>query len=359
MGDGIEISNSEFKKAVRGAELYYKSQMKAGATSFGDDEISKSIFSQLDANNNGILEREEIYKAYELHYNLGEQNPEPSFFENVINNVANKFKGLTYVVFSGSKYGPEFNEERNSGASVNGKVDNNFKQGRIGDCWILASILAKISTPEGLKEVNDMLSVDEKGNVTVTIDNKKYTYTPEDLKEYPEYSFGDMDVRALELAIEEHWGKTIKQGGYVHNFDNFKALEGFDKSIAQDRLLTFPISLDEALDILAKNHDKSSGQSYSVVGAITGDPKGLEGINVINENGEKLPVVSPHAYAIIDYDDDYVYLNNPHSGTEKLKITHEDFRKAFTDFSYSKNGIKVFKMEMMKLDMPENTNPFS
>ena len=89
----------------------------------------------------------------------------------------------------------------------NGKIDEDFKQGNTGDCWLLASIKAISSRPKGLRILNDSIKVNNDGSVTVTLKgvNKTYTISKEELESNIQLSRGDGDIRALEIAVNKYF----------------------------------------------------------------------------------------------------------------------------------------------------------
>lgn len=90
---------------------------------------------------------------------------------------------------------------------ANGKIDKDFKQGDIGDCWLISSIMALALQPKGKKILEDSIQTHEDGSVTVTLKgvNKSYTFSSAEINGNNNLSVGDMDVRAIEMAIDNYF----------------------------------------------------------------------------------------------------------------------------------------------------------
>ena len=106
---------------------------------------------------------------------------------------------------------------------VNGEIDQDFKQGQIGDCVLLASLYSLSSTQKGQDIIKDAIKINynEKGelesyDVYFRGYDKTYSITHEELKEADQlkykfsegeanhhYSTGDDDVLLMELAYQK------------------------------------------------------------------------------------------------------------------------------------------------------------
>ena len=83
-----------------------------------------------------------------------------------------------------------------------------YQRETMSDCWFLSPLKAMCKDKDFLKKINDMISVNkEKGvikSVTVTLHGKDYAIDYDNLKGANEYATGDMDVRALEMALNQY-----------------------------------------------------------------------------------------------------------------------------------------------------------
>mgnify|MGYP001809650567 CR=1 FL=1 len=105
---------------------------------------------------------------------------------------------------------------------INGKIENFEQSTSVGDCWALAGIKALSNTSEGAKVIKETISKDGNGNVTVKLKgvNEAYTFSIENIiKAQERLSKGDCDVTALEMALEEHRKKVLKNGNYNRALD--------------------------------------------------------------------------------------------------------------------------------------------
>jgi len=331
----MSINNNPFNaKILANMNTNYSTLIKSGATGIGNDAMSKSIFSKLDIDQNGTLSQMEI------------DNAMPSL-QDIFKEAVTSFKDIASYLFGGEKTENDTPETVPDNTNKpenqpNGKIDKDFKQGATGDCWLLAGIAAKASTPEGLEDLNKMLSVDDKGNVTVEIEGKQYKFSKEALESNKELSTGDLDVRALEAAVRSirnesqnntpsSWtgDKNVLNGGTINEMFHFlsfgKEGGGNTEWHSMDK------DSDLAIDILKHNNTPDAlGKKAMVAGTGNND---ISNLKAFDENNNPVELVNHHAYAAIKADEEYVYLKNPHDTSQTLKMSHEDFKSAFTDFA--------------------------
>ena len=102
---------------------------------------------------------------------------------------------------------------------ANGKIDATFYQGHVKDCWLLSAIKSLSLNPKGLEMLEDLISLDDKGNVTVQLKGVKRTYTisKEELEGANEFAQGDLDIRAIELAVNKYLHENGDHGGNKYN----------------------------------------------------------------------------------------------------------------------------------------------
>ena len=96
-----------------------------------------------------------------------------------------------------------------------------FKQGKLGDCWFLAQLMAYVSTPEGENNIRKRIKTNSDGTYTVTLQHpnlrfqkkeEKYTVTKQEIENRAknrDLSSGDIDVQILEIAFERYLKKHL------------------------------------------------------------------------------------------------------------------------------------------------------
>lgn len=224
-------------------------------------------------------------------------------------------------------------KEQNTVYPANGKIDSKFKQGVYArDCWIISMVRSLSINPKGQEMLEDIMSIDENGNVTVKLKGvgKKYTISKEELEGTNELAQGDLDVRAIEIAIRRYLNETgdsanllekIKNrfsGAYIHLSD-YNMYNGMHNlSTPYYMLFGKPLAADAQPNKTIIERIKSG--KYSTV---------VASHNYYIMNGYD----KYHVYAVIGADDKYVYVSNPYKA-DKLKMTHDEFLKFF-DCSYS------------------------
>ncbi len=189
--------------------------------------------------------------------------------------------------------------------SANGKIDEKFRQGHIGDCWLVAGISAILECKGGKEVIENLLDYDEKtGNVTVNLKgfNKKYTITAEEIKNFNQLSIGDGDIRAIEIALDRY----LKECAYEdENFDYFD-IDGNHTSFLFKALLgnAEELTIEEAIS-------KNVLNKKDIVLAL-GSAKNSKDIKAtIEKNGVRVNIMERHAYAIVKSDSKYIYLKDP------------------------------------------------
>lgn len=210
----------------------------------------------------------------------------------------------------------------------NGEIDGDFKQGQTGDCWLLAGIKAVAETPKGLKILNESLKVDENGNVTVTLKGvgKSYVITKEELAGNNQFSSGDADVRAIEIAMDRYFQEergvrnSIDLNGNMA-YVAFELLTGKGGrgflSDSYGRIPEYWFS-DSQIDNFNKpNH----------VAVVSAGSKG--DISYQTTNGETQTLLDNHAYTVKGSDDKNVYLINPHDTSKIIAVPRDTFKDFF------------------------------
>lgn len=212
---------------------------------------------------------------------------------------------------------------------ADGKINKDFNQGSTGDCWLLAAIKGIANTEKGLEILNNSISTDNEGNVTVTLKGVGVTYkiTKEELSARRELSRGDYDVRALEIAVEiylkDHPNfirryKTDIEGGL--SAWAFEILTG-----KGGPLITTGTLYDT--EFVWQDSQLASFNKENHVAVVAASLK--KNSVFTSENGEQIELLANHAYTVRGADDKFVYLINPHCTSETIAVPIDVFKDFF------------------------------
>lgn len=242
----------------------------------------------------------------------------------------------------------------------NGDVsDKDFKQGNTGDCWLLASIKAIANTPKGREILNNSIKVNDDGSVDVTLKGvgKTYHITKAELEGNTQLSWGDGDVKALEIAVEkffeEERGSERTRGRLDINGNReriaMRILTGADANFKQiplgeHELPSFFRENKFLQELLYTTNDKGDKISLQESVLQSFNRKGM--ISCASAHGDQKDITckaSPsgtgtlttgHAYSVVRYDGNNIYLVNPWDSSTELIVDKKTFCKFFDSIDY-------------------------
>lgn len=228
--------------------------------------------------------------------------------------------------------------KRSFDTKVNGKIDQNYQQGKTGDCWLLAAIKGISRNPKGLKILNDSIKVNQNGTVTVHLKgvDKTYTISQKEIDNATELSSGDGDVRALEIAVNRYLREEYKEkDGEKASVDGNYMLTAYKIFTGKDHFMPLyskgdhwinpewygeePIS-DELIDKFNKKDQITCVSAH-------GNKKDIPVSTSLNTKGV---LTKNHAYTVTSADQKYVYLINPWDTATELKVDRKTFKEFFT-----------------------------
>ena len=208
---------------------------------------------------------------------------------------------------------------------INGKIDVSFGQGtKLNDCWLLASIYSIANTPNGKKLIEDSITLlpDNKVRVTLKGVNCSYIYDRDYVKSRNDLAGGDLDVRLLEIAVENYM-KEYPQRNKNHLDGNrpwvaFKILTGKGaRKKDSESNITGTLS-DYKIDSF--NDENYIG----IVWKNTNVSKTFK-----TSNGKSVTLEGSHTYSVAGSDSNNVYLVNPHDTSEKIAVPRNIFKNFF------------------------------
>lgn len=246
-----------------------------------------------------------------------------------INSFINKLNNRTVSKLDASKV---------SLYSPNGKIDKPSFQGNTGDCWLLATINGLARTEKGRQILNDSLRVDKSGNVYVKLRGAEKTYkiSPQELKGSNNFSAGDLDVRAIEIAVDRYF----KENRGVTNWALF---------IPNTRIDTNGNFSDNAFQLIVGRGKRNllSNSSFGRILDAWFTDKQIDGFNKPNNvivvgtviknkditlklaDNTTQELLANHAYTVAGSDKDSVFLVDPRDSSKTIAVLRKDFKKFF------------------------------
>lgn len=228
--------------------------------------------------------------------------------------------------------------KKSSDTKVNGKIDQNYKQGRTGDCWLLAVIKGISRNPKGLKILNDSIKVNQNGTVTVHLKgvDKTYTISQKEIGNATELSSGDGDVRALEIAVNRYLREEYKEkDGKRASVDGNDMLTAYKIFTGKDHFMPLYSNGDHWINpewygeepISDELIDKFNKKDQITCVSAHGNKKDIPVSTSLNTKGV---LTKNHAYTVTSADQKYVYLINPWDTATELKVDRKTFKEFFT-----------------------------
>ena len=249
----------------------------------------------------------------------------------------------------------------NAHSLPNCKIDNQYRQGNTGDCWFLATIAAINAKPEGAKLLNNMITKQEDGSYKVKFlgAKKSYTVTPIEIYMNKDLAGGDLDVRILEIAAKKHFYILGINGGEPSTALDL-ILGTYDKPLNLLRIFNPIANTEEELKEVIKDPNTAVTASISLLSKFGHFKFDIDDFNTFIkkynplENFEiakdSLDYAYQHAYAVVDIDDEFVYIQNPHrvksskkeeqekkeEKEKDIKVPIDLFQRIFHNIQYSK-----------------------
>lgn len=250
----------------------------------------------------------------------------------------------------------------------NGRIDN-FRQSyaSVGDCYLLGTTIAIDITDAGKTVKNNIHFDGNKVKVTLPGANEDYVFSLAELRDSEtRLSSGDADVRAIELANEQHRLKLLKSGNYVNASE--KNINNLDRTIGEGTLakpldggtseeafflltgkkpVTYlPLNLSKQFIDLLKSKtvetpekEKLKAELKKIYGGQS--DKGIHyDVSTPLDLKEKHPqrfavtagfklnkgqMISDHTFAVKKVEKDFITVINPWDSSKEIKIPKQDF----------------------------------
>ena len=242
-----------------------------------------------------------------------------------------------------------------------------FKQGKVGDCWLLSQINCYASTEDGAKNIKDRIKKNNDNSYTVIFQN------PFDLEKQEEYHVmnetinanaekkvqGEKDVQILEIAFKAYMEKYASEGsrtgdegflrgGNVIKYHLLHKALGYKGNVTS--FIVKNGSLIEGFYEARKNSDGKvsllpmyTWRKYSsydeLIKKCNFKPENLT-FSIPQNNGAKIPeneksvLRARHAYNLMDVKNSHFIINNPHLSSFPISLKKERFENLVTCMHY-------------------------
>ncbi len=287
------------------------------------------------------------------------------------NNFASKFESSGDIDMTAIMGGSFHLHDNAPKTNFNREIEPTIQPEIQGDCWLLSDINSLCETDWGRQAIHDAIIPDEDGSGGVTIrfkgsplEQKDIHITAEQIEKARSsgnYSAGDDDMLAFELATEMTFREMVKSGlgERVHDDETLKSYGTKYRSfifagIKTDKFDQYPISellgiKTEKIDFwLLKEHPGAEKDIDKVLKFATQNKDNLSGwcdfalLDGYGDAESKDYIHGSHAYAIknINYGKEVV-LSDPHYSDYEIKVQWNTFIDLVKSITFSAKDDKT------------------
>lgn len=228
----------------------------------------------------------------------------------------------------------------------NGKIDKYSYQNGIGDCWLLSSLDAISELKDGATYLSQFIKNDaEKKEVTIKLMGGKieYKFTYEEIQKAHNFSIGDYDMRAMEMAYDKYFKEHKPEG--KDNIDGNWMKSAFS-ILSGNKPLDVIIQNDKAgvmingkfIEINKNNKDKLKNIPIDIQNPT---PSIIKQIKEIQEDTAITTYSdmdkynnSAHAYYVTDISEyNNITVKEPHNPANSRTYTLDYYRKIYNNLT--------------------------